>query len=100
MITARVIATCFALTSFAAALFVGLFAENPLPTILVRGLFIMLVCYAVGLVVGGIAQQTIRLHIEKHKAEHPIPDPYQEDAGAADGGEHRGPGDPEVPAAA
>ncbi|MEO1235787.1 MAG: hypothetical protein AAFX76_03245 [Planctomycetota bacterium] len=75
-ITSRVIASCFALVSFAAALLVGVMAENPLPTVLGRALFTMIVCYAVGLVVGGVAQRTVDQHIEHHKQHHPIPDPH------------------------
>lgn len=72
-ITSRVIATCFALTSFAAALIVGIMAENPLQTIFLRALFTMIVCYAIGLVIGLIAQSTVQKHIEQHKLDYPIP---------------------------
>ncbi len=73
VITSRVIATCFALTSFAAALIVGLMAANPLLTILLRALFTMIVCYVIGLVIGMVAQSVVQKHIEQHKREHPIP---------------------------
>ncbi|MEM9915310.1 MAG: hypothetical protein AAF911_10135 [Planctomycetota bacterium] len=73
VITSRVIATCFALISFAAALIVGILAENPLQTILLRALFTMIVCYTIGLVIGMIAQSTVQKHIEQHKLEFPIP---------------------------
>lgn len=73
IITSRVIATCFALTSFAAALIVGMMAENPLLTILLRALFTMIVCYAIGLIIGVVAQGVVQKHIEQHKRDHPIP---------------------------
>ncbi|MEM1110069.1 MAG: hypothetical protein AAGH99_15395 [Planctomycetota bacterium] len=72
-ITSRVIATCFALTSFAAALIVGWLAQNPLQTILLRALFTMIVCYAIGLVIGVILQGIVHKQIEQHKSENPIP---------------------------
>lgn len=73
IITSRVIATCFALTSFAAALIVGIMAENPLQTILLRALFTMIVCYVIGLIIGLVAQSTVKKHIEQHKLDYPIP---------------------------
>lgn len=73
-ITSRVIASCFALVSFASALFVGAAAGNPLDTILIRALFVMVGCYAVGLIIGAVAQHTIDQHIEQYKTENPIPD--------------------------
>jgi len=73
VITSRVIATCFALTSFAAALIVGIMAENPLLTILLRALFTMIVCYMIGLVIGSIAQNAVQKQIEEHKRNNPIP---------------------------
>lgn len=48
-------------------------AENPLLTILFRALFTMIVCYAIGLVIGMIAQSAIQKHIEQHKRDYPIP---------------------------
>ncbi|MBB6430759.1 hypothetical protein [Algisphaera agarilytica] len=38
-----------------------------------RALFTMIVCYAIGLVIGLIAQSTVQRHIEQHKLDHPIP---------------------------
>ncbi|MEM7626425.1 MAG: hypothetical protein AAF333_12585 [Planctomycetota bacterium] len=75
-ITSRVIATCFALTSFASALFVGAAAGNPFNTVLLRAVFIMVGCYVVGLVIGGIAQYTVDRHIETYKRENPIPETH------------------------
>lgn len=85
-ITSRVIATCFALTSFAGALFVGLAADNPLQTILLRALFTMVVCYAIGLVIGSVAEHAIAKHIEQHKRDRPIPEDFR----ASDLGEEPG----------
>ena len=72
--TARVIATIFALISFAAALLVGTQAGNPLSTILSRALLIMLGCYVIGRLIGGVAQLTVQHHIESYQARFPIPD--------------------------
>ncbi len=77
--TARVIATIFALVSFAAALIVGQHAGNPLPTILLRAILVMLVCYMIGRVIGAVAQSSIKSHIERYRAEHPIPDHFSTD---------------------
>ena len=76
VITSRVVATSFALISFASALFVGAAAGNPLHTILWRALFIMIGCYVVGLIVGAVAQQTVDRHVEKYKADNPIPETH------------------------
>lgn len=74
VITSRVIATCFALISFAAALFVGTHAGNPLTTVLFRALFIMIGSYAIGRIIGAIAQRTIQQHIDQHQRDFPIPE--------------------------
>jgi F0F1-type ATP synthase membrane subunit c/vacuolar-type H+-ATPase subunit K len=62
------------LISFAAAIFVGVTANNPLNTVLWRGLLVMVGCYVIGLMIGGVAQHVIDRHIEQHKAAYPIPD--------------------------
>lgn len=85
-IPSRVIATSFALISFASALFVGTAAGNPLGTVLLRGLFVMVVCYVVGLIVGGVAQHVIDRHVDHYKNDHPIPDPYADEPPAQQGG--------------
>ena len=72
--TARVIATIFALVSFAAALIVGHQAGNPMVTILSRALLIMLGCYLVGRVIGGVAHATVNHHLDHYRAQYPMPE--------------------------
>jgi predicted lysophospholipase L1 biosynthesis ABC-type transport system permease subunit len=69
-----VIASCFALLSFAAAIVVGIRAGNTTQTILVRATAIMLVCWVIGLAVGAVAQWAIMEHVGRYKRNHPIPD--------------------------
>ncbi len=71
-VPSRVIATCFALVSFAAALLVGVAAGNTAETIIVRAMVLMIVAWCVGRIVGAIAQRTVDEHIEQYKQQHPI----------------------------
>lgn len=76
------IATCFALVAFAAALAVGVAADNSVGTIIQRALIAMAVAWLVGRVIGGIAMRVVHEHVERYKREHPIPDDLpEEDAG-------------------
>lgn len=68
------IASCFALVSFAAAIVVGIRAGNTTQTVLVRATAIMLVCWVIGLAVGAVAQWAIMEHVGRYKRGHPIPD--------------------------
>lgn len=79
-ITSRVIATCFALISFASALFVGAAAGNPFNTVLLRALFVMGACYVVGLIIGGVAQHTVHRHVENYKLQNPLPETHGQHA--------------------
>lgn len=72
--TSRVIASVFALTSFVATLFAGLMAHNTAQRMVGFSLGTMIVCYAIGRVVGGLAEYVIQQHIEKYKRDFPIPD--------------------------
>lgn len=76
--TSRVIATIFALVSFAAALIVGQQAGNPAVTVLSRALLIMLACYVIGRLIGAIANTTVNDHIERYRADHPMPEGMDE----------------------
>ena len=70
----RIIATCFSITAFVAALLIGaIWAGNPMLTVLYRALIVMLACYPIGLVVGGILQRVIEEDIEAYRQAHPIP---------------------------
>ena len=89
-VPSRVIATCFALVSFAAALLVGMAAGNSAATIIVRATVLLIVAWCVGRIVGAIAQRTVDEHVEQYKQQHPIetddedqPNP-SEDGPAAD----------------
>ena len=85
VIPTRVIATCFALVSFAAAILVGIWAENPATTILGRALLVMLTCWVIGLGVGSVMMRSIDEHIARYKQQHPMPDDQPSAApGAAD----------------
>lgn len=72
------VATCFALTSFAAAVLVGVYAGNDAATVILRAILVMLGCYFVGLIVGAIASRAIEDHITRYKREHPIPQNVQD----------------------
>ncbi len=72
-ITSRVIATSFALTSFAAAIAVGVWADNTFHTIVFRALFTMIVCYMIGRVLGCLAERTVCQHIQAYQRDFPIP---------------------------
>ena len=81
MITAKVIATCFALTGFAATAIAGVYVGNPATLTLVRALVVMGGAWAVGLLVGTLMQKTIERHVEQYKQQHPLPDVEAVDAG-------------------
>lgn len=68
------IASCFALVSFAAAIVVGVGAGNTAQTIILRATCVLLVCWPIGFAVGSVAQWAIMDHIGRYKREHPIPD--------------------------
>ena len=72
-IPSRVIATCFALVCFAAALVLGLAAGNAADTIIWRATAIMLISWPVGYCVGAVAQHAVNRNIEAYKAAHPLP---------------------------
>jgi hypothetical protein len=72
-IPSGVIATCFALVCFAAALLVGLFAGNPALTILWRSLLVMLGAWVVGRVVGAVVQSALDEHLKNYRDANPLP---------------------------
>jgi len=73
VIPAKVIATCFALIGFAAAIVVGVAADNDALTILWRALIVMLVAWPIGRLFGGVAQRACDESILAHKQKYPIP---------------------------
>lgn len=73
-ITSRVIASCFTLISFSAALFVGVVAGNPLVTVLSRALVVGAVCFVVGSVIGHVAAGVVSREIVEHERRFPLPE--------------------------
>ena len=98
MITAKVIATCFALAGFAATAIAGVYVGNPATLTLVRALLVMFAAWVVGLLIGAVMQKTIHRHVQDYKQQHPLPD--VEAAGSDEGDESTHPKDPSSPAAA
>ena len=72
-ISSRVVATCFALISFAAAVLVGIQSGNDAANVILRAVAVILVCYFVGLVIGSVANRAIEDHVARYKKTHPIP---------------------------
>jgi len=73
LIPAKIIASCFALTGFIAALVVGLAAGNSASTILWKAILAMAVCYPVGRLLGGVAERAVQENIDSYKKHHPLP---------------------------
>jgi hypothetical protein len=61
------------LTAFSLALIAGWAVHNPLETLLTRAIIAMVVCYAVGQVIGWAASLVIREHMAEHRAANPVP---------------------------
>jgi len=72
-IPARVIAACFALVGFAAAIAVGLAAHNSAITVIWKAIVVMMACYVVGRVIGAVAQRAVQQDIDRFKQAHPFP---------------------------
>jgi len=73
IIPSRLIATCFALICFAAAIVVGVSAGNSALTVLWRALLVMGGAWLVGQAVGAIVQHTLNQHVESYREQHPLP---------------------------
>jgi len=71
-IPAKIIATCFALVTFVAALVLGVAVDNPAGTVIFKALVAMLLCWGVGYAVGLVAQHVVDLNIQRYKKIHPI----------------------------
>jgi hypothetical protein len=72
-IPSKLIATCFALVCFAAAIVVGLAAGNPAMTVLWRALLVMGAAWLVGQVVGAVLCRALEEHVEQYRQQHPLP---------------------------
>ncbi|RMH19953.1 MAG: hypothetical protein D6698_05080 [Gammaproteobacteria bacterium] len=68
------IASCFSLVCFAAAIVVGIHVGNTPQTVLLRAVLVMIICWPIGYLVGLVAQRAIMDQINRYKQEHPIPD--------------------------
>jgi hypothetical protein len=91
----RVMAGCFAMSSFAVAIIAGLSGGNPATLILGRALVAMALCYPVGLIVGMICERVIAAHMHDVEQKHPVPkehqdEPEQEPEAAETAGQSRG----------
>lgn len=73
-IPARVIATSFALTCFAATLCYGIYNGNNWLSILGSAFLVALISLLVGSLVGWLALRTVNEHINRHREANPIPD--------------------------
>ena len=71
-IPARVIATCFALVAFAAALTLGWSVGNPTATIILYALAAMVLCWPIGLAVGTVLQHVNERSIAQYKQRNPM----------------------------
>jgi hypothetical protein len=71
-IPAKVIASCFSLVAFAAAVTIGYAVDNPTATILYRALLTMLLCWPVGYAVGAVAQRVNEKAIADYKERNPM----------------------------
>jgi putative Mn2+ efflux pump MntP len=72
VITAKIVAGCFALSAFAVAILAGLASDNPTAQILQRAVISMFVCYPVGLLVGMVCERVIIAHIKEHQLANPV----------------------------
>ena len=64
------IAGCFALSAFTVAIIAGMAAGNTAASILRRALLALVICYPVGLLVGGVARRVVEEHLATHRAGH------------------------------
>ncbi len=69
----KIISAIMGLTAFALAALAGWSAHNPLPTILTRAIIAMVVCFAVGQVLGWAATRLAREHMDDYRSRNPIP---------------------------
>ncbi len=72
-IPSKVIATCFALVAFAAAVAVGVAAGVDATTIIWRAMLVMAVAWVLGRILGEIAVRIVQERIDDYKLRHPIP---------------------------
>lgn len=68
------IAACIALAAYAVALVAGWASGVPGPTVMLRALVAMVVCYAVGSVLASMAYHAIREFLDAYEKNHPVPE--------------------------
>lgn len=68
------IAACIALTAYAVALVAGWASGVPGPTVMLRALVAMAVCYFIGSVLAAMAIHAIREFLDRYEQDHPVPD--------------------------
>jgi hypothetical protein len=75
----RLIACSVALCGFVVALLAGLAAGNPTDLVLSRALASLIACFALGSLVGAMADRTVRDTVASHRARNtdPAPDASQ-----------------------
>lgn len=61
--SAKLVASCFAMTAFAVAIIAGLAAGNGPGAVLVRALLAMIGCYVIGLIIGMVCQSVLVQHM-------------------------------------
>ena len=68
-VATKVIAASCALTAFAVAITSGIFAGNPINTILARAIVSLVVGSLVGMVIGAIGERTVAEGIRKYEQD-------------------------------
>lgn len=70
----RVIAVTFALAAFCIALSAGLMVGNPPTVVILRAMVALMVCWALGAMIGAFAQHVVAIEIEAHRLRNPVRD--------------------------
>lgn len=68
------IAACFTLAAFSVSMFAGMIAGNDSADVISRALFIMVICWIVGLIVARCAAVAVEEYVDMYRASRPVPD--------------------------
>ncbi len=68
-LSSKVISACFGLGAFVIAIIAGLSADNPFEDVVTRALVSMTLCAVVGMLIGTVAERTIRHAIDRYKVD-------------------------------
>jgi tetrahydromethanopterin S-methyltransferase subunit C len=71
-VATKVISASFGLSAFTVATVIGLWIDNPAHTILSRALVSMLVCQAIGLIIGAISERTATEAIAQYQKANAV----------------------------